>query len=87
MKKIRGTVEAWETGLLGTNPTTQVPATQAQENQLDTALGLQPISIRLQKEVIEKLKLIAKSKGIGYQPLIRMVLTKYTNGQQSTEGE
>jgi predicted DNA binding CopG/RHH family protein len=40
-------------------------------------LGLQSISIRLQKELIEDLKLLAKEMGIGYQPYIRQLLTQH----------
>lgn len=77
MKKIRGTVEAWESGELGMNPATAVAATPEKQQEFDAALGLQPISIRLQKEVVESLKSIAETKGIGYQPLIRQVLMDY----------
>jgi len=34
------------------------------------------ISLRLQPELIEQLKVLAKQKGIGYQTLIRMWLTE-----------
>lgn len=44
---------------------------------IDSKLGLQAISVRLQIEIIEALKAIAKKKGIGYQPLIRMILNEY----------
>ena len=46
---------------------------------LDDALGLQPISIRLQKDLLDNLKALAKLNGLGYQPLIRQVLTRWVN--------
>ena len=46
---------------------------------IDDALGLQPISIRLQKDLIENLKDLAKLNGLGYQPLIRQVLTRWVD--------
>jgi hypothetical protein len=47
------------------------------ELELDDALGLQMISIRLPKKLIEDLKLIAKKEGLGYQPLMRRVLLRF----------
>ena len=85
MKKIRGTVEAWESGVLGMNPATQVPASPEQSKEIDDALGLAPISIRLQKTLVEELKTLAHESGIGYQPFIRQILTKYiANNKQPT---
>lgn len=46
---------------------------------IDEALDLQPISIRLQKDLIENLKALAKLNGLGYQPLIRQVLTRWVD--------
>ena len=46
---------------------------------LDDALDLQPISIRLQKDLLDNLKALAKLNGLGYQPLIRQVLTRWVD--------
>ena len=46
---------------------------------IDDALGLQPISIRLQKDLLDNLKELAKLNGLGYQPLIRQVLTRWVD--------
>lgn len=46
---------------------------------IDDALGLQPISIRLQKDLLDNLKALAKLNGLGYQPLIRQVLTRWVD--------
>jgi uncharacterized protein (DUF4415 family) len=46
---------------------------------LDDALELQPISIRLQKDLLDNLKALAKLNGLGYQPLIRQVLTRWVD--------
>ena len=45
---------------------------------LDDALDLKLISIRLQKTLIDQLKLVARYHGIGYQPLIRDILNRFT---------
>lgn len=46
---------------------------------LDEALELQPISIRLQRDLLDNLKALAKLNGLGYQPLIRQVLTRWVD--------
>jgi len=48
---------------------------------LDDALELQLISVRLQKSLIDGLKLIAKANGIGYQPLMRQVLNRFVDSE------
>jgi len=51
------------------------------EVRLDNALELQMISIRLQKSLIEDLKTIANANGIGYQPLMRDVLSRFARSE------
>jgi predicted DNA binding CopG/RHH family protein len=75
--KIESTDEAWDTGELGRDEKHVRRSTPEQEALLDSALCLQPISVRLQKELIEQLKFIAKHHGIGYQPLMRDVLARW----------
>jgi predicted DNA binding CopG/RHH family protein len=48
-----------------------------QEAEIDAALDLHAISIRLPKKLLEELKFIAKLNNIGYQPLIRNHLEVY----------
>lgn len=69
--------DAWETGALGTDKKYLKKATLEQEGQIDEKLGLQIISIRLQKDLIEALKIIASKQGIGYQPYIRQLLSQH----------
>lgn len=75
--------EAWEEGLLGRSEAhvkVSDPASALDlERELNEALELQPISIRLNKSLIEDLKMIAELAGLGYQPLIRQVLTRFTD--------
>ena len=70
-------VEVWEDGKLGRDKKHAENADAALEKALDDAIGMQMISIRLQKKLIENLKIIAKHHGIGYQPLIRQLLTRF----------
>lgn len=67
----------WDSAKLG-NDEKYVKVADTKTNvELDDALDLQMISIRLQKKMIEDLKLIALAHGIGYQPLIRDVLSRF----------
>jgi hypothetical protein len=50
-----------------------------QDKAIDDALGLQPISIRLQKSLLDNLKALAQLNGIGYQPLVRQILTRWVD--------
>jgi hypothetical protein len=45
------------------------------------------ISIRLQKDLIKELKFIAKFHGIGYQPLIRDVLGRFSRHEMADIAE
>lgn len=84
-KKILGTDDAWENGLLGEDAEYVKRAPEGTSSQVDEALGLQMISIRLQKELIEELKVIAGFRGIaGYQPLVRDVLNRFAKAELRT---
>jgi len=77
---IEGTTEAWESRKLG-NDENYVERVEVDEKELDDALELQLISIRLQKSLIEDFKLIAKINGIGYQPLMRQILKRFADAE------
>ncbi|HEY1899355.1 MAG TPA: hypothetical protein VGG49_06160 [Steroidobacteraceae bacterium] len=68
----------WENGELGREEKHVRRSTESREQSLDGALELQLISIRLQKELIEQLKFIGEYRGVGYQPLIRDILCRWT---------
>ncbi len=76
-EKILASDEAWETGQLGEDFGHAQPLKDDIESQIDEALELQMISIRLQKSLLEDLKGIAALRRIGYQPLIRQVLNRF----------
>lgn len=69
--------DLWESKKLGADEKYVRKVSQKREQLVDTALGLHLISVRLQQELIDNLKRIAREEGIGYQPLIRQVLTHY----------
>lgn len=67
----------WEEGVLGGSVEHAKPVSNEHASAVDDALGLQMISIRLQKSLIDDLKYLAEREGLGYQPLIRRVLCRY----------
>jgi predicted DNA binding CopG/RHH family protein len=69
----------WESGKRGRG---SAAATVEDEANLDKAMELQMISIRLPQAVVAKLKSMAKKEGIGYQPYTRQILIHHT--QQET---
>lgn len=75
--KKAGSVEAWVSGELGENAISARVASQETTQAINDALGLQMISIRLPKSVIEDFKVIAQIEGVGYQPLMRTALVRF----------
>ncbi|MCU0996849.1 BrnA antitoxin family protein [Stenotrophomonas maltophilia] len=71
----------WESGEFGLSEQHAVAAPASVERDIDEALALQMISIRLPKQLINDLKLIAPKEGLGYQPLIRRVLQRFVEGE------
>jgi hypothetical protein len=69
--------DQWDTGELGRDEQFARVADDVEEDAIDDALDLVPISIRLQKSLIDDFKLIAAHNGVGYQPLMRQVLTRF----------
>lgn len=77
MDKIRGTTTNWENGKLGENPDFIVQSSAEDEALMDAALELKPISIRMPVTLIKQLKIISTFHGIGYQPLMRDILSRF----------
>ena len=67
----------WDNRKLGAQEEFVRKVSPEREAKIDEALGLHSISIRLQREIIEQLKVLAREEGLGYQPLIRQILTRY----------
>lgn len=85
IEKIEDTIDAWETGTLGRDARyvqAVSPEEQARlQTAIDDAFGLKPISIRMEVEILDSLKAIAKHRGLGYQPLIRQVLHRWVDSE------
>jgi len=69
--------EAWDNKDLGADEKYVRKASPDREKTLDENLGLQTISIRLQKSLIDSLKNLAEEDGIGYQPYVRQLLMRH----------
>lgn len=80
--RIQDSDDAWDKGQLGRATEYARPATAETSRAVDATLGLQLISMRLQKSLIEDLKVIASLNGIGYQPLMRQVLKRFVDGEK-----
>ncbi len=76
-EKILGTDEAWETDVLGNDAKFAKAASIDVTNQIDDALCLQSISIRLEKRLVDSFKLLGDFHGVGYQPLMRDALNRF----------
>jgi hypothetical protein len=90
MVRTRKTVIAddrWETGELGRDEPFVRRSPVTAEPAVDDALDLQLISIRLQKQLLRELKLVARYRRIGYQPLIRDVLGRWVRGEMRAIAE
>lgn len=74
---ILDTEEAWEEGKLGRDDAFVQTGDVAVDEAIDDAIGLQPISIRLERSLIEDFKMIAQLHGLGYQPLMRQALKRF----------
>ena len=71
----------WETGELGRDEKYVECAPEELKTEIDEALALQMISVRLQKALVKELKFIADYRGLGYQPLIREVLSRFARAE------
>ena len=77
-----GADDAWEDLLLGAHEVNAEVASDVDESEVDEALGLKMISIRLEASLIEDFKAIATLNGLGYQTLMRQALKRFTDGEK-----
>ena len=79
--KISGTDEAWESEQLGADEKHAHAVDDKLTNQIDDSLGLQMISIRLDKSLIDSFKILGAFYGLGYQPLMRDALKRFADAE------
>jgi hypothetical protein len=81
--RIPATDEAWDERQLGADENHVKVAPAKLTEGIDEAAGMQLISIRLPKDLIEDYKLIASwNKDIGYQPLMRQILQRFADSEK-----
>lgn len=77
---IRASDDAWDDRSLGADAAFVKKADDDIEAMIDESAGLQLISIRLNKSLIEDFKAIAAlNNGIGYQTLMRQILKRFVD--------
>lgn len=74
---IHASDEAWDERKLGADENFVSVVNEDMANTIDEAAGTQLISIRIQKSIIEDLKLIASLNKIGYQTLMKQVMQRF----------
>jgi uncharacterized protein (DUF4415 family) len=79
--EIADTPEVWESGELGQSHEYAKVAPSKLASEIDDALGLQMISIRLDKELIDIFKLLGSKYQMGYQTLMREALKRFVDGE------
>lgn len=79
--EIADTSSPWESGRLGRDKQYAVTASKEHGDQIDEALGLQMISIRLDKELIGSFKLLGEKYQMAYQPLMREALKRFVDDE------
>ncbi len=72
-------VELWDSRELGASE--EHVSTTNLNFEIDESLGLQAISIRLQKDLLKNLKSIASYYDVGYQPMIRDLLNRFAESE------
>jgi len=78
---IPNSIDNWESGALGRDKAHAKRADKDLEAAIEDSLGLQMISIRLPKNMIDTCKLLAAYHGVGYQPLIRDAICRWAEGE------
>lgn len=73
-------IDRWDNNELGNDAVFAEVAKGASE-ALDEALGMKLISIRLQDGLIQALKAIAEFHGVGYQPMVRDLLSRFAKAE------
>ena len=80
-KQIPASDEAWESGELGNDSKFAKVFKGDIQSQIDDAIAMQPISIRLPKSLIETFKQLGQKHGLGYQPLMRRALARFAEAE------
>ena len=78
---IENTTEAWENRKLGCDARFAKPLNAELGTKVDRALGLETISIRVEKDLIKSFKILEKKYNTGHQRPIREALKRFINSE------
>ncbi len=53
-----------------------------EQREIEKDLGLKPITMRLQEDLVEDLKKLARKKGLKYQAYVRLILTEHVSNEK-----
>lgn len=81
MEKIKSTPENWSNRKLGAEEKYVAVSKSVDRIKLDECLGMQMISIRLDKGLIEDYKSLGKKYGLGYQTLMKQILKRFADAE------
>lgn len=79
---IQADAEKWDNRELGASQEHVGIVSDKTAAEIDDQLGLQAISIRLPKALIRDLKDIATRYEVGYQPMVRDLLSRFVQAEQ-----
>ena len=73
--------ELWDNGTLGRDEHYAAEG-RTTVAEIDEILGVETVSLRFNKELLQDLKDIAELNGLGYQPLIKQILQRFVDGEK-----
>lgn len=79
--EIHANTDKWESGELGATQEF-VKVSEFTAKDLQKSIELQPISLRVNKDLLEDLKSLAKMHNIGYQPLMKQILKRFVDAEK-----
>ena len=79
--EIHANTDKWESGELGATQEF-VKVSEFTAKDLQKSIELQPISLRINKDLLEDLKSLAKMHNIGYQPLMKQILKIFVDAEK-----
>lgn len=82
-EEMKEKADQWDSGELGRSDEHAERVAPDIEKEVMSALGLQPVSLRLPQQLIKDLKFIAEYRAIGYQPVMRDVLMRWARCEMS----
>ena len=58
------------------------PVSDEEQREIEKDLGLKPVTMRLQEDLVDDLKKLARKKGLKYQAYVRLILTEHVSKEK-----